>query len=132
MDTERMGGERLAGLSAVRTALNAWRARKRGRKRIPPEIWQAAAREARRHGLSRVRQVLRVNYATLKRHTHGERERVAGGTEEEFVELATGRADSGGGCLVEVQKPNGTRLRVRVPGPAGIDWSKLKEAFLEA
>lgn len=73
MDTERKGVGQ-AGLEAVQAAMEGWHARKRGRERIPSELWQSVAREVRRYGLNRVSQALRLNYAELKRQTHADGE----------------------------------------------------------
>ena len=55
-----------------------------------------------------------------------------------FVELSDAgadagqRTDTGLACVVELEKGNGTRMRICVREPAGVDWGKLKEAFLGA
>ena len=35
------------------------------------------------------------------------------------------------GCLVEIQKENGTLLRVRIGDGAFLDWQWIKDAFLQ-
>jgi len=42
------------------------------------------------------------------------------------------RTDAGLTCVVELEKGNGTRMRICVRDAAGVDWGKLKEAFLGA
>jgi hypothetical protein len=49
-----------------------------------------------------------------------------------FVELDGPAAAEGLACLVELEKGNGTRMRICVRDPVAVDWSKLKEAFLGA
>ena len=36
------------------------------------------------------------------------------------------------GCLVEIQKENGTLLGVRIGDGAFLDWQWIKDAFLQA
>ena len=55
-----------AAIERVQPALTAWRQRRKHREPIPEPLWRAMVRLARRYGLSRVAQVLRVNYTALK------------------------------------------------------------------
>ena len=36
------------------------------------------------------------------------------------------------GCIIELEKGNGTRMRICVHDGAAVDWSRMKEAFLGA
>jgi len=55
-----------------------------------------------------------------------------------FVEVSSGLGGKGPGtetdlaCVVELEKSNGTRMRIAVREAATVDWAKLKEAFLGA
>ena len=126
-----------AGLERVRMGLATWREQRRGGERIPNGLWGEAARAARQYGLNRVSKALGLDYNHLKRRAA----RCAGATVRgvpEFVELTEGfagegqRAEAGLACLVELQKGNGTRMRICVREAVAVDWGKLKEAFLGA
>jgi len=114
-------------LEPIRADLVAWRGQRRVGERIPAEMWQRVAGAVRQHGLKVVSQALRLDYARLKR-------RVGDGQPERpvFVEVAKPAPENGLGCVVELEKGNGTRLRIRVREAAGVDWGKVKEAFLGA
>jgi hypothetical protein len=49
-----------------------------------------------------------------------------------FVELDGPVAEAGVACVVELDKGNGTRMRICVRDTVAVDWGKLKEAFLGA
>jgi hypothetical protein len=49
-----------------------------------------------------------------------------------FVELGSASSAERVGCIVELEKGNGTRMRICVHDGAAVDWSRLKEAFLGA
>jgi hypothetical protein len=55
-----------------------------------------------------------------------------------FVELGNAGVDTGEwtdtglACVVELEKGNGTRMRICVREAVAVDWGKLKEAFLGA
>lgn len=107
-----------------------WRGRKSARDRIPERLWHAAAAAAQRHGVHAVSRAVRLEPAALRR-------RVAAGsvgTTEAFAFMELGDAATGGagGCVIDLEKGNGTRLRVWVRDGAAVDWAQVKEAFLGA
>lgn len=129
-----------AGLEQVRADLAAWRGQRRKGDRIPEELWQRAGRAVRQYGLNSVSRALRLDYYRLKRLSgrcagkrHGE-----SGTGPVFVELSADGAGDGArtqadlACVVELAKGNGARMRICVRDVSGVDWGKLKEAFLGA
>jgi len=122
----------MAGLERLRAGMEDWRARKRRGERIPAVIWRSAVEESKRHGTSCVCRILKLGYADLKRRAAAVEQ--AGRLEGRpaFKELSDAPLRMGMGCVVELAKPNGVRLRVSVPVQAGVDWSQLKAAFLEA
>jgi hypothetical protein len=117
-----------AAVEHVRMGLAQWRGRRRRGERIPEELWDAAARAGREYGVCRVSRALGLDYGSLKR-------RVGDGSGDAlFVELAGPRpgAEAPAGCVVELEKGNGARLRVCVRDAATVDWCRVKEAFLGA
>jgi len=119
-------------MAEVEAAFAAWRRSKRVREPIPAALWRAAVRQVARHGLSYVGHALRLNVTELKRRlvAEGERDGARLGSGD-FTELRAAPVP-GGGCVVELEKTNGTRLKVSIPVYGGVDWGQLKSAFLEA
>ena len=48
-----------------------------------------------------------------------------------FIELEASASGSVE-CIVELEKSNGTRMRICVRDGASVDWARMKEAFLGA
>lgn len=120
-------------IERVQAQFNIWRAQKRKGERIPEPLWQAAADAARRHGVYPVSRAVRLGYSHLKRRAGGGRPcRNAESREPEFVELDGGVAGECVGCIVELEKGNGTRMRISVRDGAAVDWCRVTEAFLGA
>lgn len=120
-------------IERVRAQFDIWRARKRKGARIPEPLWQAAADAARRHGVYPVSRAVRLEYSHLKRRVSGGRPcRNDESREPEFIELGGGVVGAGVGCIVELEKGNGTRMRISVRDGAAVDWCRVKEAFLGA
>ncbi|NQT18506.1 MAG: hypothetical protein HQ592_02295 [Planctomycetes bacterium] len=125
-----------AELKKVRRELEEWRGRRNKGKRIPEELWDAAVRAARRHGLNCVSQTLGLDYSHLKRRLGLGKKKGshAAGAEPIFVELANTSAtvaEPNAAC-VELEKGNGVRMRICVRDAATVDWNRMKEAFLGA
>ena len=73
---------------------------------------------------------MRLEHSALRRRVEN-----AGGPRTEaaaFIELADLPAAERVGCVVELEKGNGTRMRICVRDGAAVDWSRMKEAFLGA
>jgi len=133
MSTNR--SERLpAELERVRLGLATWRERRHGGERIPDGLWRDAAQAARQYGLNRVSKSLGLDYSYLKRRA-GKRAGTSGSAmsrDPVFLELDEPRAEAGLACVVELEKGNGVRMRICMREAVGVDWGKLKEAFLGA
>ena len=125
-----MGENQLpAAIERVRSQFEEWRARKGNRRdRIPERLWSAAAEAAQRHGVHAVSRAVRIEHSALRRRVQAARSVV--NDAPAFVELdhATGSV----GCIVELEKGNGARMRICVHDGAAVDWSRMKEAFLGA
>ncbi len=117
-----------AAIERVRSQFEAWRAQKNRGYRIPERLWCAAAEAARHHGVHAVSRAVRLEHAALQRRVHTASGVIATPT---FIELEASAAGSVG-CIVELEKVNGTRMRICVRDGAAVDWSRLTEAFLGA
>src|ERR1035441_6612950 len=79
-----------AAIARVQPALTAWRQRRKHREPIPEALWRKMVRLARRYGLSRVAQVLRVNYTGLKHHLVASSARQAPRTDADWLRQRLG------------------------------------------
>lgn len=103
-------------MARVKWRLAAWRAQRKHGERIPEELWEAAARLARRDGVGAISTGLRLSYYDLRRRVEGEaagRGRRAAGPV--FVEMERPLAVAEpAAATIEVTRPDGTRLRLRL------------------
>ena len=128
-------GEHLpAAIERVLGEFVAWRRQKHGRERIPETLWRSAARAAQQYGVHRVSRAVGLDYVRLKQRVGEEvgTKREGPGTDSVFVELDGGVIEMGAGCVVELEKAGGTRMRICVRDGATVDWCRMKEAFLGA
>ena len=122
-------GELPVAIERVRSQFEEWRAHKSRRDRIPERLWSAAAEAAQRHGVHAVSRAVRIEHSALRRRVQA----TSSGASDApgFIEMENAAA-GGIGCIVDLEKSNGTRMRICVHDGAAVDWSRMKEAFLGA
>ena len=115
-------------IDEVLAELSVWRQSRQRRSRIPEAIWTSAARVARSHGVAEVARALRLDYYALRR-------RLAMATEATqpdlpaFVELRASVAMAGCDCQVELERPDGSRMRIQLRSPGLPDLAALSQSF---
>ncbi len=120
-----------AGLKRARQGFERWRRTRTGRPRIPESLWTVAVKAAGQFGLQRTSQALRLDYVALKRHVESgtaqspSRKEVAPG----FVELVTTGSANGTECVLELEDPSGTRMRIELKGIAPPDLVALTRSL---
>lgn len=98
---------------------------------MPEVLWTAAARAADTHGVWAVSRALRVNYESLK----GRVERLPSrgpSSQTRFVELDPASWIAGtpaSTVVIELSRPDGATLTVRLQGQGTPDLTELARAF---
>lgn len=125
-----MGEKQLpAAIACVRSQFEEWRAHKgNSRERIPERLWSSAVEAAQRHGVHAVSRAVRIEHSALKHRAQAQRSMV--NDETAFIEMDNDAASVG--CIIELEKGNGSRMRICVRDGASVDWARMKEAFLGA
>ena len=121
-----------AGLKQAQERFAEWRSSHTGRRPIPESLWGLAGELAGQHGVFRTAQILRLDYAKLKRHIQavapvGKRPSAPAAA---FVELMTSASPQGCECIIEVEGPRG-RMRIEWKGPAAPDLAGLSRMLWE-
>jgi hypothetical protein len=92
---------------------------------MPAALWAAAIALARQHGLYTTARTLRVDYGALKkRRDAAEAERVPSAA---FVELPAVRPTGLGPCVIDLEAPQGGRMRIEVTGVTVADLVTLTQ-----
>ena len=97
-------------IEEARARFGEWRQNRRGKARIPAELWSAAVAVARKEGLNRTARELHVAWDDLKRRME---EASPKPVLPAFVELVTPRAPSLPECTIELEGQRG-KLRIQL------------------
>ncbi len=120
-------------LEVVRHRFEAWRKRRGRRGRIPEALWEAAVGLCREYSLCEVSRSLRVNYNDLKDRTpkvKGMGLALGKDSALGFVKLDLGAPIGSSECLVEMEAPNGVKMRMSLRGSLReVDPVELGRAF---
>ncbi len=106
-------------MKKVYRLLARWRSQRTGRSKIPASIWTAAGELAREHGVSRVAEVLGLEFNQLKRMSQDAGLVVSKrrARPPAFVELIVPQPAGGRPCVIEIEGERG-KLRVELNGTA--------------
>jgi hypothetical protein len=117
-------------LEEAKGRFEEWRSNRRGKGRIPAELWSAAVEVARKEGINRTARELHVAWDDLKRRmlTTGEVPRQP--APPAFVELVAPQTQSAPECTLEVEGRRG-KLRIQLKGASVSDLASLSRALWE-
>jgi len=112
----------------VRTRFESWRQTRKGKARIPDELWSAAVEVAGREGVSYTAAALHLDGGKLKR-----RMMATGRVRDKtmppaFVEMMVPQAVGASECTIELEGRNG-KLRIHWKGATAADLAGLSRAL---
>jgi len=117
----------IVSLEEARARFQEWRNIRRGKARIPAELWSAAVEVARKEGINRTARELHVAWDDLKRRLSA-----TGAVSQQpaFVELVTPRMQSVPEYTLEVEGSRG-KLRIQLKGASASDLASLSRVLWE-
>ena len=128
-----MKGSGEIAIGTAQAQFEQWRKTRQRRSAIPDDLWSMAIGLARREGVSRIAQQLRLDAGKLKRllladdSGKGKRRRQSG-----FVELMAPMVTAIPGCVIELESAGGSKMRIHWEAGAPPDWKNLLLAWRDA
>ncbi len=113
-------------LEEARARFEEWRNNRRGKARIPAELWSAAVEVARKEGINRTARELHVAWDDLRRRMPA----TGAVPQPAFVELVTPQGQSVPECTLEVEGSRG-KLRIQLKGASASDLANLSRVLWE-
>src|SRR5471030_156771 len=114
-------------LDEAKGRFEEWRTNRRGKARIPAELWSAAVEVARKEGLNRTARELHVAWDDLKRRVAITGEVPGQPGSPAFVELVAPQTQSVPECILEVEGRRG-KLRIQLKGASSSELATLSRA----
>lgn len=120
-------------LEQLRRRFEEFRATQPKRSRFPEALWAAAAEMAKRHGVNRTAQALRLEYGGLRKRVENQARPRAKSKKKEppsFLEFIAPGAKPVTDCTVEVESAQGGKLRLELKAIATRELVDLIRAFM--
>jgi hypothetical protein len=115
-------------LDEVRSRFANWRQNRRGKQRIPDELWSAAIELARQNGVNPTAAALHLDGGKLKRRMVAAGSVSGKAMPPTFVELMAPRTFDQPECTIELEGRKG-KLRVHWKGATAADVAALSRAL---
>ena len=117
----------IVSLEEAKARFEEWRRNRKGKARIPAELWSAAVEVAQKEGINQTARELHVAWDDLKR-----RMPATGPVPQPpaFVELVTPPMQSVPECTLEVEGRRG-KLRIQLKGASASDLASLSRVLWE-
>ena len=113
-------------LAKVKEQFESWRQNRKGRQPIPEVLWQAATGLSKHYSINKIAKELGLGYSALKKRVAG----LADNTKSPFVELKLPEsAFPSAYWTVEMEKPDGAKLKMCYQGHARVELFEIGKAF---
>jgi hypothetical protein len=118
-------------IEQVRARFENWRQTRKGKARIPDELWSAAVEVARRDGVNKTAAALHLDGGKLKRCMMATGPVPDKAVPPEFVEMMVPHAVSTSECTIELEGRNG-KLRIHWKGATAAELAGLTRVLWDA
>lgn len=120
-----------AEIEKLQRRVEIWRQTRRLREPMPVPLWESAARLAQRHGVYRVARIVRLDYHSLKERlgSLNSQKNITPGQNPAFIEMQLPFSPTTAECLIELERPQGDRMRIHVKGAPAPDLVALIRSF---
>ena len=115
-------------IGEVQTRFENWRQNRKGKARIPDELWLAAVDVARRDGVNQTANALHLDGGKLKRRMLASGPVAGKPMPPAFVEMMVPHAVGASECTIELEGRNG-KLRIHWKGATAADLAGLSRAL---
>jgi hypothetical protein len=123
----------ILSLEEVQNQFEAWRSMRKHREPIPDALWEAAASLRKNYSIHQIAKALHLNYNDLKKRVQKLDivSRPGASSHSAFVELDLSRSIFPTECIVEMEAPEGAKMKVHFKGGVDFDLLGLAKVFLD-
>jgi|APSaa5957512622_1039677.scaffolds.fasta_scaffold39794_2 hypothetical protein len=117
----------------VQAQFEHWRSTRTKRGKIPNELWSAAAKLTELHSINLVAKLLRLNASDLSKKRSSASSPIIKtnvGSPVSFIEFPKISNDNAGSCEIDLKRPDGSEMHIRLSGSSTTDLPVLIQAFV--
>lgn len=107
----------------------AWKKAHRPRAPLPPELWSRATELAKEQGIWKTARALRIDYTALKKRVGARASEHQAPSVPQFIEFLSPLSSQIAECALEVESPQGARLRITMKHVAASGLSSIIREF---
>ena len=129
--TQENSSAQVPTLDEVMERIEEWRNNPKSPRRMPEDLWEAAANLSKEYSIHRISKALRLNYPALKKRIHPEEKKRSASKEQTptFIELGIAQPSSISECIIEMEDGSGAKMRMHFRGKTDFDLLELGRAF---
>lgn len=119
-------------IEQVGERLESWRKIKKHRQPIPKDIWQDAAKLARKYSINTVSKTLRLSYTDLKDRVTGiSKPKPKNFRSSDFIEIGYDQPSIMPETTIEMENKKGSRFKICFKGRIDFDPMDIARTFLQ-
>ena len=118
-------------LEEIRDQFETWRRTRQKRGPIPDRLWEAAVGLSGNYTILQISKALRLNYTDLKHRVLAQDAHGIVKTDKTppFIELDFKQPNSLPQCVIKMQKPNGSKMKLYFTAETRVDLLELSKCF---
>jgi len=109
-------GKKRYTLEEVQRLFGAWRKQRKHRSPIPPGLWKAATSLKKEYSIYKIAKHLHLDFSELKRQMGKPDDAAEGIAPLSFIELERSSPGETAECLIEMEKPDGAKMKICLKG----------------
>jgi hypothetical protein len=121
-------GKQRYTLEEVQRLFEAWRKQRKHRSPIPTDLWKAATSLTKEYSIYKISKYLQLDFKELKRQMGKPDDAAEGTASLGFIELDMISPRGAAECLIEMEKPDGAKMKICCKGHCP-DMVGLSKAF---
>ena len=118
-------------LEEVHNQFETWRQTRQKRAPIPERLWEAAVGLSKHYTILQISKALRLNYTDLKHRVLAQDAHGIAKPEKTppFIELDLQHPNWQPQCVIKMQKPNGSKMKLYFTAERRVDLLELSKCF---
>jgi hypothetical protein len=112
-------------LEEIKEEFEQWRQNRKGKQEIPDKLWNSATELSKYYSINKIAKALGLGHSALKKRVKD----LKGNNSSTFVEFQLPKTVSSVQWTVEMEKPNGAKLKMNYQGKVMVELFEIGKLF---